>query len=251
MNLYFELLRKPVFTIEYVNQYYNKIESARSAVKRLVGKGLAVKIRNNLYTCISGETGAPIANRYQIASAITPSAYVSHHTAMEYYGVSNQVFYEVYVSSQEVFRDFEFDGYAYHCVCSKCDKGIERANYSGGVRVTDRERTVIDSIKDMDKISGLEEVTENIQSISRLDEKRLLAYLEYYGNQFLYQKTGFLLEPQKGRLSLSDDFFKVCKERTGLSKRYLTRDCQAGKYDSNWRLVISPETYNLKNGGEI
>ncbi len=64
-----------------------------------------------------------------------------------------------------MFRDFEFDGYVYHCVCSKSNKGIESVNYSGGVRVTDKERTVIDSIKDMDKISGLEEVIENIQSI--------------------------------------------------------------------------------------
>ncbi len=249
MNLYFELLKMPVFTIEYVNQYYNKIESARSAVKRLMGKSLAIKIRNNLYTCISGETDAPLANRYQVASAITASSYVSHHTAMEYYGISNQVFYEVYVSSEEMFRDFEFDGYVYHCICSKCNKGIESVNFSGGVRVTDKERTVIDSIKDMDKIAGLEEVTENIQSISRLDEQRLFAYLECYSNQFLYQKTGFLLESQQERLSISDEFFDACKERIGLSKRYLTKDSQGGKYDSNWRLVVPFGRYNQKNGG--
>ena len=119
MNLYFELLKQPVFTIENVNRYYEKIESARSAVKRLMAKGLAVKIRNNLYTCISGETDSPLANRYQIASAITPTSYVSHHSAMEYYGISDQIFYEVYVSSEEKFRDFEFDGYTYHCIVSK------------------------------------------------------------------------------------------------------------------------------------
>lgn len=249
MNLYFELLKQPVFTMEYVNQYYNKIESARSAVKRLMGKGLAVKIRNNLYTCISGETDAPLANRYQIASAITSTSYVSHHTAMEYYGISDQVFYEVYVSSEETFRDFEFDGYVYHCVCSKCNAGIESVNFSGGVRITDKERTVIDSIKDMDKIAGLEEVIDNIQSIPRLDENRLLAYLECYCNQFLYQKTGFLLETQKERLSIPDEFFKACKERVGLSKRYLTKDCQEGKYDCNWRLVVPFGIYDLKNGG--
>lgn len=249
MNMYFELLKQPVFTIEYVNKYYNKIESARSAVKRLMGKGLAVKIRNNLYTCISGETDAPLANRYQIASAITPTAYISHHTAMEYYGASNQVFYEVYVSSEETFCDFEFDGYVYHCVHSKCNKGIESVSYSGGVRVTDRERTVVDSIKDMDKISGLEEVTENIQNIPGLNEKRLLAYLEYYSNQFLYQKTGFLLEKEQERLSISNDFFEVCKERVGLSKRYLTKDCQIGRYDGDWRLVIPSEIYHLDGRG--
>ncbi len=248
MNLYFELLKQPVFTIENVNRYYEKIESARSAVKRLMAKGLAVKIRNNLYTCISGETDSPLANRYQIASAITPTSYVSHHSAMEYYGISDQIFYEMYVSSEEKFRDFEFDGYTYHCIVSKCDKGVQSVEYSGGVRVTDKERTVVDSIKDMDKIAGLEEVIVNIQNISRLDEKRLLVYLECYDNQFLYQKTGFLLKPYRQQLSLSDQFFEICKEKIGLSKRYLTKDCHEGKYDGAWRLIIPLGINTLKNG---
>lgn len=249
MNLYFELLKQPVFTIEYVNQYYGKIESARSAVKRLMAKDLAVKIRNNLYTCISGETDSPLANRYQIASAITPTSYVSHHSAMEYYGISDQIFYEVYVSSKEKFQDFEFDGYMYHWVASKCDKGIENMEYSGGVRVTDKERTVVDSIKDMDKIAGMEEVIVNIQNISRLDEKKLLAYLECYSNQFLYQKTGFLLKPYQQQLSISDQFFEICKEKIGLSKRYLTKDFHEGKYDSTWRLIVPLGINILKNEG--
>ena len=35
MNLYFELLKKPVFNMEDVNVFYNNMNSARSAVKRL------------------------------------------------------------------------------------------------------------------------------------------------------------------------------------------------------------------------
>ena len=89
MNLYFELLKKPVFRIEDVDLYYNNIHSSRSAVSRLIKDGLAIKIRNNMYTCINGETGSPVANRFQIASAVTPTSYISHHTAMEYYGLAD------------------------------------------------------------------------------------------------------------------------------------------------------------------
>ena len=78
MNLYFELLKTPVFTVEDVNKYYDNMDSARSAIKRLMKEGMVAKIRNNMYTCISGETGAPVANRFQIASKITPTSYVSH-----------------------------------------------------------------------------------------------------------------------------------------------------------------------------
>ena len=55
LNLYFELLKTPVFTVEDVNKYYDNMDSARSAIKRLMKEGMVAKIRNNMYTCISGE----------------------------------------------------------------------------------------------------------------------------------------------------------------------------------------------------
>ena len=204
MNLYFELLKKPVFNMEDVNKFYNNMDSARSAIKRLRKNGMVTKIRNNMYTCISGETGAPVANRFQIASHITPTSYVSHHTAMEYYGITDQVYYDVYVSSETSFRDFTFGGYTYCFVASKNPEGIETPPYSGGMTITNLERTIVDSIKDMDKISGIEEVVHNIESVHRMQEKRLIRYLELYHNQFLYQKMGYLLWQHKEQMGLSD-----------------------------------------------
>lgn len=248
MNLYFELLKKPIFKVEDVNFYYHNMDSARSAIKRLMKAGMVAKIRNNMYTCISGETGAPVANRFQIASHITPTSYVSHHTAMEYYGITDQVFYEVYVSSETSFRDFTFDGYTYRYLVSKSLDGIDKPPYSGGIAVTDLERTIVDSVKDMDKIAGMEEVVQDIESIHRMQEKRLLKYLELYQNQFLYQKMGYLLWERKEKIGLSDDFFENCKVQMGKSKRYLTRDQVGGRYDDTWRLVVPDGLQYMKNG---
>ena len=83
MDVYYELLKKPVFTLNDVNQFYHNMESASSAVRRLLNKGRIVRIKKNMYTCISGETDSPVANKYQIGCAITESSYISHHTAME------------------------------------------------------------------------------------------------------------------------------------------------------------------------
>lgn len=248
MNLYFELLKKPVFNMGDVNFYYNNIDSARSAIKRLMKEGMVAKIRNNMYTCVSGETGAPVANRFQIASYITPTSYVSHHTAMEYYGITDQIYYDVYVSSETGFRDFVFDGYTYRFIVSKCSEGIERPPYSGGIAVTNLERTIADSIKDMDKIAGVEEVVQNIESVHQIQEKRLLKYLEVYQKQFLYQKTGYLLSHYKEQMGLSDMFFEKCKKKIGKSKRYLTRDQTGGSYDDTWKLIIPDDMRKMKNG---
>ena len=249
MNLYYELLNKPVFVLKDANQYYNNIEAARTAVRRLIVQGLVVRIRKNMYTCISGETGCPVANKYQIGSAVSPTAYISHHTAMEYYGVCDQVYYDVYVSSETPFKEFEFDGYTYRYVTSKCKAGIENVRYSGGVRITNKERTVLDSIKDMDKISGIEEVLANIEGYTSMDEEKLRDYLQEYHNQFLYQKTGFILQPYRNKFGLSNSFFEMCQYKIGKSKRYLTKEFTNGTYNKEWKLVVPDEIYGLKNGG--
>ena len=247
MNIYFEMMKHPVFSTDDLSEYYSNYESARSAVKALLRKGLAVKIRNNMYTCISGETNAPIANRFQIASSITPTSCVSHHTAFEYYGIMNQVYYDVYVSSQTSFRDFSFDGYTYHCINTEIDDQIDSPEFSRGIRVTSLERTVIDSIKSVDRIAGTEELIETLQMCPKLNEEKLTEYLALHGNQFLWQKTGFFLSLFKERLGISDSFLSTCRQKSGKSHRYLSSDTYKGKYDSDWQLVVSEKTFSYKN----
>ena len=177
--------------------------------------GMVKKIRNDMYTCVNGENGMAVANRFQIGSSINDGACISHHTAMEYYGITDQVFYDVYVTSEKTFNSFEFEGYRYHRLLPSLSKGIKKEEYSGGVVVTDKERTVLDSIKDMDKITGAEEVISNLESVGILQELKMLLYLEEYDNQFLYQKTGFLLSNLSEAHGLSESFFEICKRKTG------------------------------------
>lgn len=251
MNLYYELLKHPVFTMENVLPYFNNINSVRSAVKRLMDQGLVAKIRRNFYTCISGETGSPVANRFQIASSITKTSCLSHHSAMEYYGITDQVFYEVYVSSETEFKSFDFDGYTYRFIQSRIPLGIDDVKYSGGIRVTDRERTILDSIKDMDWIAGFEEVLSNLEAMQRVKEEKLVSYLELYDNRFLYQKTGYILSHIPSGLGLSDSFFDLCKEKAGKSTRYFSKDYTSGKFDAEWNLVVPETVFQMKNGGEL
>ena len=167
---------------------------------------------------------------------------------MEYYGITNQVYYDVYVASETSFREFEFDGYTYRYVASKDMEGVETPALSGGIRITNRERTLVDCVKDMDKIAGIEEVIQDIGSMKRMQEKRVLKYLDLLSNQFLYQKMGFLLSEHKEKMGLSDEFFDTCKSQIGKSKRYLTKDMSGGRYVDEWKLVIPENIYNMKNG---
>ena len=70
----------------------------------------------------------------------------------------------------------------------------------------------------------------------------MTAYLEKYDNNFLYQKTGFILS-HFSALNLSDDFFKHCKKAADASVRYLCRKEEAKSFvfDKEWNLCIPSE----------
>lgn len=243
---YNELAKLSVFSLSDVENKTENKKTAYSLLYRLMDKGLVKKIRSNVYSCVNPATGGVIASRYQIACASSSSAFISHHTAFEYYGFANQVYYEVYISSETRFRDFEFQGISYKYITSKMNDGVIKPKNSEGIKVTDLERTVIDSIKDFEKIGGFEELLNCISAIHYLNEEKLIAYLNIYNIQALYQKTGFLLEQYMHEIQLSQSFIDYCKSKIGRSTRYLTKEAiYEGDYNSEWKLVVPKGLFDI------
>lgn len=158
MGVLTELAKHPVFTIDDVKKLVGNEKTAYSQLNRLMKKNLVKKIRKKIYSVVNPTTGQLVATRYQIACAITGTAYISHHSAFEYYGLANQVFYEVYVSSQTKFNHFEYDDITYKYVASRMKEGVVEAKNTTGVRITDLERTVVDSRRDLIGTDGTERV---------------------------------------------------------------------------------------------
>lgn len=238
MKYYGNMLDKRCFSFKDVEQMVGgNRNTAKSLLYRYVQKGYVQQVKKNLYVAVSMESGMPAATCYQIANSITPTSYVSHRSAFEYYGYTNQVSYEMNVSSSTVFTDFEYEGIHYVYIASRLSEGIIEQQ---GVRVTDPERTTVDYIGDFDHIGGLEELLRSLEMISFLSEEKLLKYLELSGKAVLYQKTGYILEHFKDSLKLSDGFFEVCRMRKGKSKRYFTKSGNKNRmvYNSRWGLIV-------------
>jgi predicted transcriptional regulator of viral defense system len=189
-----------------------------------------------LWVVLGLDDGQPVASRYRIASAVAGDAYVSHHSAFEYYGVANQVFYEAYVSNPRRFASFDYDGIFYRHVTSRLNDGV--ITHCDGVRVTDVERTVLDSVNDVDKIAGLEEVASCLSLLPALNPDKLINYLAGYGKQVLYQKTGFLLSLFADQLRLPESFFAQCQSQIGKSVAYLGSGTDH-TYNRRWQLVVT------------
>ena len=253
VEVYNQLAKYPVFTIAEVEHLTGNSNTAYSLMNRLMKKGLMKKVRKNIYSVVNPVTGQIVATRYQIACAITDTAYISHHSAFEYYGLANQVFYEIYVSSESKFNAFEYNHMTYKYVASRMQEGIVEAKNTTGVRITDLERTVIDSIRDFNKIGGLEELLNCLEGIHFLDEKKVLRYLEIYNTQGLYQRVGYLLQHYQKEMQLSNDFIDSCKEKIGKSRRYLlNEESQKNIYNSEWKLMIPEDLFDItEQGGEL
>lgn len=219
MELYKELAALRCFTHSDMIRLTGSESAAQWQIKNYLKKGYIERVRRDLYAVISMETEQPIPSRFEIASRIADDAYISHHSAFEFYGYANQVFYDVYFSTEKKVRTFEYDDLHYQPVVWRGSVGVTETN--NGVRVTLPERTVIDSIADFPRIGGLEELLRCIALVPSLDERKLLEALAAYGRGQLYQKAGYILESYKDELALPEAFFSECMTRSSTSKTYL------------------------------
>lgn len=228
MDVLTKLAKYPVFTIDDITKLVGNEKTAYTQLNRLMKRDWARKVRKKVYSVVNPTTGQLVANRYQIACAISETAYLSHHSAFEYYGLANQVFNEVYVSTETKFHHFEYDHVTYKYVASRMKEGVIEAKNTTGVRITDLERTVVDSIRDFNKIGGIEELLNCLEGIHYLDEKKLKQYLDHYDTQGLYQRVGYLLDHYRKEMQLSKDFINYCKSKIGKSRRYLVSEAKIG-----------------------
>ena len=244
MKHYETLLKMGCFTWDELCETLEKPCTASRIIQSYLKKGYIQNVKRGLYVAVNLSNNEPVVSKFHIAGRITDNAYVSHHAAFEYYGYANQVSYNVEVSSETRFSPFEFNGNTYSYVTSRIPAGITTVN---DVRITDKERTVLDGINDFEKVMGLEELLRCIDMVSVLNEEKLLSYLGMFNKQALYQKTGYILEHYKDSLGLSDNFFKQCENKVGKSKRYFNKYGQ--KYNAQWRLVVPENLMKVTQKG--
>ena len=119
LKYYEDLLLLGCFSRNDVTDITNNAKTADSLIREYLNKGYIERVRHDLYAVISLETKQPVPNQYQIGCSVFPDAYLSHHSAFEYYGYVNQVFNEIYVASGSRFNDFSYNGYTYHRLTAK------------------------------------------------------------------------------------------------------------------------------------
>lgn len=245
------LYQQLLFTPRDIMGETGTLRSATTLLNRYQKQGYVSKVRRGLYCVNNLATNQPEANKFQIASAITPTSYVAYHAAMEYHGLAHQIYYDVAVGTEQAFNSFEFDGTHYEAHPSSLSLGVDAPFSDSHVRVTNVERTVVDCIDRMDLCGGWEEVVNCLQSVRYLREEQLINVLQFYGKTALYKKVGFLFEALY--LPVSSDFISHCQRYAKASVTYLTSDGDSNHFCQPWRLYAphSLLTINQQNQDEL
>ena len=206
-----------------------------AAVKYLVNdyqrRGYIDRIHRNLYTVMDKETEQPVLTRYQIGSRLFGDAYVCLRSAFEVWGYAPRRGNEVFVATETRFTDFRYNGVFYRRALRK--EGAD-TQWVAGSLVTGLEQTVVDSLHSFAGEAGLEDVVECIMRLPRLDADRLLECLERYGNGYLYQKCGYVLEQLQGHVGLPEAFYRECRKRSASTVRYMVKGAESLIYHREW-----------------
>lgn len=213
-------------------------ETVSSLLYRYRKRNAIARVRKNVYLPTNPEDGYVDENKFEIGCNSVPQAYISYHSAMEYYGWQNQVFNRIYLSAPRRFRPFEFDFVEYMYAPDKFREGVVRPHPEKRIYVTDPERTVVDCADRLDLAGGYEEYIYNLDFVGEANEDKLLYYLSLYNKKALYQRTGFILSLFQKKMNLSDRFFNICRERSGKSTRYLTDKKESDTYVSEWKICV-------------
>lgn len=242
LELYKKLSDLRCFTRKQLITLCGSSNNAAWWLRKFLCKGYVERVHRDLYAVISLETSQPIPTRFQIASSAAKDACISYHSAFEYYGFANQVFYELFFSTEKRLRPFSFDGIFFQPLSQLGSEGI--MHMDDGVTVTSLERTVTDCVANLERSGGLEEFLRCLLLIPSLSADRLLSVLNMYDYGSLYQKMGYLLEIFQEELGIPDTLLHECERHLPSSKTYFSSEKSNFRFYKRWKLY-APE--NLRS----
>lgn len=241
MNKYLDLAFKMrIFHLsEFADKTGMSIFSASTTLNRLKKAGFVYQIRRDLY-CMKNPVGnIPAAHRFEIASKISNTSFLSYHSALEYHGIGHQIFNVVMVSSKSAFRSFAFDDRNYQSFITRIGMdGVVCSTVNPNVKVTNLERTFVDCIDRVGRAGGAEEIFHCFEGLYMLDVEKLKRYLELYNKAHLYQKVGYVLERFKDQIGIQSDIIELCREKgkVAVANFSTTENCDV--FVKEWNLYI-------------
>ncbi len=200
-----------------------------TALHQLSTSGWVRRVRNGLYMVDETRRGGPAPHPFAIATALVDPSAISHWTALAHHGLTEQtprivtastpkdiVTPRMRAAEHEAARPasvWEVDGlpFRYFRVQQSKFWGFDEVwvDEFSRVRITDRERTVLDGFLTPDAFGSLSEILGVLdEHLGEIEIHRLVAYAIRYGQGATIKRLGYILE----ELGASADVVRPLRE---------------------------------------
>ncbi|MBI4015824.1 MAG: hypothetical protein HY362_03860 [Candidatus Aenigmarchaeota archaeon] len=220
-----KLRAKAVFKIQDIERIgYCKGIYAKLILNRLKQRGLVKKIKRNAYTTKD--------SIFLIASNIVYPSYISFWSASYFLGYTEQILNTVQVATTRRAVPIKFEGYDIKFVSIKPVFGYKKIRTDeGDIFIAEDEKLLIDCFLRPKECGNFDEIIKIFEN-AKIDEDKVVKYLQITGNNNVIKRVGYLLETIKS-VDISHNFI--------LDKNYVVLNPFSKKWEktySKWRLKI-------------
>ena len=240
-----------VFSLEEFRGELGEGRTPYNLLVRATKKGLADRIMRGVYVSRVGRFSQEDPDPYLVAAAVSPDAVMVYHSAMELHGLAHSPSRRVQFSTTKAtapftYHDFEFRRYAPPKVRETVQWTTLVRRPEGVVRVTTRERTLVDCLNRTDLAGGLEEVLRSLAGVPYVDASNVLAYLKELASPTAVARTGWFLEQRAREWYVTEEALEGMRAMLGKGPYYLSRSNQAGTWMPQWRLYLPANAAELE-----
>jgi predicted transcriptional regulator of viral defense system len=235
-----------------------KETSARTLVHKLVGRGMATRLRPGVFQLVPLELGREseyLGNPYVVARELMAGKpyYLSHASAMDIHDMVTQPQLVIWVTSPKPMRGRSVLGTEFRFVRCKPEHFFGTTDHwvskQEKVTVSDLERTVLDGLRQPEYCGGVTEVAKGMW-IRRADMNvaRLIEYALRLSVGAVTRRLGFLLEIYD--VGTASDREQLREHVTGTYSLLDPVMPSQGKYTGRWhlRLNVDPDEFRAVIG---
>lgn len=234
--------KKGIFTINDIKNY---VENPRDFIYILTKKNWILRIKNGVYMIApleAGELGSQsyTVHSFVIASHLVEPYYISHWSALNHHGFTEQTPPAVYITTikprnKKKILDikFIFVTVLEYKMFGFTDMKIENTN----VKISNPEKTIVDCLDHPEHCGGIEEIARAIYfEHEQLDFRKISKIVKKMKNKTIIKRLGYLLE-----LFEFEQYSNIF-DRNELSAGYSKLDPKMpknGNTNEKWKLFVN------------
>lgn len=238
--------RKNIFSLnDVITELSCRYENAKVIVNRLMKKKWVIPLSRGKYLLIplsAGVEGKYTEHEFVIASKLVRPYYIGYWSALNYYGYTEQIPLAVFIATTKRSKNKKILDVEYRFVTLSKRKFfgfIGTAVANSEVNISDKEKTIADSLDHPEYCGGISEVTKCLWNArNEISLNKLVGIALRMGNTSILKRFGYLSEILGIRLPLD----VASKMSSSLGKGFSPLDPLAGKkgkYSTKWNLLVN------------